>query len=88
MFTTPEDEKAVAKGIFNHIVESTKRNQMKIIKPKNEITEIKNSVQGFNIRLDRAGKKDCKRPTGSARTEAKTQPCVLYDTFCLKGGGG
>lgn len=52
MFKKPEDEKTVAKGIFNHLIESTKRNQMKIMEPKNKITEIKNSIYGFNIRLD------------------------------------
>lgn len=52
-------KKTVAKGIFNHIIESTKRNQMKITELKNKITEIKNSIYGFNIRLDTVEKKDC-----------------------------
>lgn len=50
-------KKQLQNSIFHQIIELIKKNQMKITDLKNKITEMKNSVYGFNIRIDTIEKK-------------------------------
>ena len=51
------DKMGEQKGNFSREMETIKKNTVEILELKNTISEIKNSLDGFNIRLDTAQEK-------------------------------